>query len=197
MDNCARHHTRKPGQRRSSVISRAFTLIDMMMTLTIIATAAVIVVPMMSDDGQLRVTAAANVLRSDIELAQVMTIAHPARPVIVRFAPRSNSYWLAYEDTPDTPLVRENGETYHVTFGVGRARTAKDVSMSLQSMPDNRLTFNAHGGLTNLNAQPEIHLQHNSTALKLTISPSTGSIAEAEVKVDSGKGKGQSKGKGK
>src|SRR5688572_2454757 len=103
----------------------AFTLIEVLVALTLVAALAAIVAPMFSDDSRLRVMAASSIISSDIELAQVMTISHPDNPVVVCFDPGNASYWLAYAADPDTPLSREDtGEPYQVTLGLDRARSA-------------------------------------------------------------------------
>ncbi len=73
--------------------SRGFTLIELLMTMTIIAVLAAVVLPKFTDSGRLRVSAASSVLTSDIQLAQVMTISHPDRPVVVYFETKRQN-WL-------------------------------------------------------------------------------------------------------
>ena len=84
----------------------AFTLLELMVSVTIIAVAAAAVIPSYSDSGRARVIAATSIITSDIELAQVMTISYPSEPVVVRFDPAQNRYWLAYADSPETPIAR-------------------------------------------------------------------------------------------
>ena len=59
-----------------------FTLLEMLITVTILAVVASLAAPMFSDDDRLRLMAAGGVLSSDIELAQVMTISYPDQPVV-------------------------------------------------------------------------------------------------------------------
>jgi hypothetical protein len=125
--------------------------------------------------------AASRVLASDIELAQVMTIAHPDNPVVVRFDADEPRYWLAYASAPETPIAREdNGDPYDVTFGVGRARSAAGVTFTLDQTPSNTLEFAAHGGLSDFTIAPAIRLACNTRGIQLAVSASTGSITESE-----------------
>ena len=62
-----------------------FSLVEVMVVLTIMATVAVLVLPEGSGEDRLRVMGAADIIASDIELAQVMTISYPDEPVIVKF----------------------------------------------------------------------------------------------------------------
>lgn len=159
-----------------------FTLLEMLVALTLMAALASMVAPMFTNDSRLRVMAASSILSSDIELAQVMTIAHPDQPVCVRFLPSKATYWLAYASAPDTPIARDdNGEEYLVTLGEGRARSAAGVAMAVASMSSNTITFAAHGGLNDFTTTPQITLTDGIRGIRLTISPNTGSVEESEI----------------
>jgi len=169
----------------SRSVRSAFTLLEMLVALTILAAVASVVAPMLSDDSRLRAMAASCVLSSDIELAQVMTISHPDKPVVVRFAANAPRYWLAYASTPDTPLLREdNGEPYDVTLGFGRARGADGVTIALDQVTSNTITFAAHGGLDDFTHSPVVRLARNTRGIQLAISPNTGSIRESDFTPD-------------
>ena len=75
---------------------RGFTLIEVLVTLTIIAVVAAMVLPAFNNSERGRLIAATRILRADLELAAVMTITDPANPVVVRFDPIAGQYWLAY-----------------------------------------------------------------------------------------------------
>jgi len=171
----------------STIFRRAFTLLEMLVTISIIGVAAALVIPAFNDDARLRVMAASSVLTSDIELAQVLNISYPKDPVVVRFEPDQQRYWLAYADEPDTPLVREsNGQPYLVKFGVGRAITASDVTFTVDQMTDNTLAFNAQGGLTNYQTTPVIQLSRAGVGIELSIAPTTGTVKESAIAAGGG-----------
>ena len=133
----------------------------------------------MSDDSRLRLMAAARVVTSDIEMAQVMTISNPADPVVVRFEPVAAKYWLAYSTTPTDPIKRSGtNDDYEVILGQGRASSATGVSMFLTDMAFNTLSFDVHGGLMDITASPRIRLSAGSRWIQLSIAPTTGSITE-------------------
>jgi prepilin-type N-terminal cleavage/methylation domain-containing protein len=159
----------------------AFTLLEMLVTLTVIAAIAAVVAPMLSDDTRLRVMAASSIMSSDIELAQVMTISHPDLPVTVKFDADKATYWLAYAVAPDTPITRDDtGEPYSVTLGAGRARGAAGVTLALDQMTGGAMTFAAHGGLTDFTTTPLIKFACGTRGIQLSIAPDTGSITESE-----------------
>ncbi len=157
-----------------------FTLIDLLAALTIMIVAAALVLPTMSDNGRNRLIAASRIVASDIELAQVMTISNPSQPVVVRFVPAQAKYWLAYEATAGVPIKRPGTQDdYVVILGSDRARSAAGVSISLSDVDTDTLTFNIHGGMRDITANPVITLSLGSRWIKLQIAPTTGTITES------------------
>ncbi|MCH8342673.1 MAG: prepilin-type N-terminal cleavage/methylation domain-containing protein [Planctomycetes bacterium] len=175
-------------QRCHPTRRRGFTLIELLMTMTIIAVLAAVVLPKFTDGGRLRVSAASSVLTSDIQLAQVMTISHPNRPVVVYFD-TTTKYWLAYADSPQTPIPRaDTGRPYVVQLGKGRmAGAAGSTVMHIHFKNANNnktLRFNPQGGLEDFNSQPELYIHVKNAKgteqlrITLDISPTTGTITE-------------------
>jgi prepilin-type N-terminal cleavage/methylation domain-containing protein len=163
-----------PGARRG------FSLLEMLLTTAIIAVAAITLAPALSDENRARVIAAAQILTSDLEMAQVMNVSYPDQPVVVRFDPDNHQYWLAYASDTETPINRpDTGEPYLIVFGVGRAAGAAGVEMTLDDITDS-LGFSSQGGVTDYNTNPAITLSLAGNSITLEIAPTTGSISEAE-----------------
>lgn len=157
----------------------AFTLIEIMVSLTIIAVVAVVVLPQLRNTDRLRVLAASQILISDIEAAQVLTISFPSEPIVVRFDPDNNRYWLAEASAPDTPIVHQaTGEDYIVVLGEGRADSADGVAMTLTNVTDNTVVFNESGSLADFTTAPIIRLQRGDSVVELIIAPTTGTVIE-------------------
>jgi prepilin-type N-terminal cleavage/methylation domain-containing protein len=161
----------------------AFTLVELMMTIVIIAVLAALVVPQLEDTDGVRLVAAARLLGSDLELAQVMTIASPAKPVVVVFEPSNGKYWLAYAADPADPIKRPGTEAdYVVTFGEGQASGADGVTLHVTGLIGNTVGFNAQGGvdMTFANSAPAFRLIRlpDNRWIQLSISPVTGTITE-------------------
>ena len=150
-----------------------------MVTVTIIVVMAAMIIPNLPDDAQLRLIAGSRLLSSDLEMAQIMTIANPEEPIVVKFEPSLGRYWLAEADDVDTPIKRPGSTgAYLVEFGKGDARSASGVSMGLTGITDDTIAFSAQGGIEDFTSSPEIKLLHGTRWIKLTISPTTGSIKE-------------------
>ncbi len=155
------------------------------MVVSIIAMVAVIVLPMFTDNTRLRLQAAAAIVSSDIELAQVMTMAQPDEPIIVRFDNNAAQYWLAHLDSPNTPIAHpQTGEPYLVEFGTGRARTVGSVVLNarLSLGGNNDLRFAPHGGLHDFSFAPNINIGVPRGGqvqwIRIRIDSNTGSMSE-------------------
>jgi prepilin-type N-terminal cleavage/methylation domain-containing protein len=166
---------------RANSRRRGFSLLEVLMTMTIIAMVAVIILPEVSDDARLRIMAASAILTSDIEYAQVCTITYPDDPVVVRFDNDGLTYWLAPAATPDVPIAREDtGEPYLVTLGGGRAASADGASFEVTDLAADTITFNAYGGLEDFDSSPSIDLKCGDVTVTLLIAPTTGTVTETD-----------------
>lgn len=158
---------------------RAFTMIEILLTISIIAIVAMVVIPGKPGDQTLRLRAAGDILASDLELAQTMTVSFPDDPVVVRFDASGDGYWLAYADAPDTPIARaDNGEPYEVTFGDTRTSAAAGVTFIVDDLASNTVIFNEQGGLDDFSRTPKIELRLGGGTNLLTISPATGTTTQ-------------------
>jgi Tfp pilus assembly protein FimT len=165
--------------RSRRLIRRGFTLIDLFVTIAVVAVVAAIIAPGMANDDRLRLMAASNVMTSDIELAQVMTISFPNDPIVVRFDPDNATYWLARPADPDTPIARQdNGQPYEVVLGQDRASSAVGVTFELTDVTADTLTFNSLGGMADLTTAPSITLTLGTRWIQLDVATTTGSITE-------------------
>ncbi len=166
-----------PMTRAGARECRGFTVIDLMVALIIIVVLTVLVAPRLNDESALRVRAAAAMLRSDLELAQVMTIANPQHPVAVRFD--ENDGYTLLDLASGDPIPRADGQGYVVVFGQGRAAAAARVTWSGQDMPEGHLAFNEFGGLADPDLDPVITLACGPHWVRFTFNATTGTIEES------------------
>ena len=169
--------TRNRTRRR---LVRAFTLFEMLVTVAIIATVAVMVIPGAGNDSRLRLAAASSVLISDIEYAQAATLARPEQPLAIVFRPAQNLYYVADAAAPGIPITRpDNGEFYVVTIGVDRAAAAVGVTFAVTDVPSDTLVFQAQGGLADFTIDPVVRFTLGDVWLDVAVSPTTGQVTEA------------------
>jgi len=161
---------------------RGFTLTELLVALTVVAVIGAVAMPSFQSDERLRLVAASSILMSDLEYAQVLNIAHPDSPVVVRFSGDGDSYWLAYTSDPDVPIARQdNGDPYLVEFGVGRARTASGVVLSFTEIDDLTLEYDGQGALEDFTSMPVITLSFGSISVALEIEAQTGTVSATDL----------------
>ncbi|MHC5024479.1 MAG: prepilin-type N-terminal cleavage/methylation domain-containing protein [Planctomycetota bacterium] len=157
----------------------AFTLIEVIVVVTIIAVIMSIVLPKFNDDTKLRLMAAAAILRSDIEYAQVLTISNPKDPVLVRIDASQHEYWLAKVSSDATPIPRPgNGDPYYIKFGDGRAATTGPMDIALVDIDSEKLIFSTYGGVLDPTKSPVIKLTQNKHWVKIYVATTTGTLTE-------------------
>lgn len=109
---------------------RAFSLIELLIGIMIIAILGAVVIPMAASTPATTVSGAARLLVADIELAQSESIAHPDDPRLIKVDLAQNRYWIARVATPSTPISDPAGNgTMLVQFGSGRAASLSGVTI--------------------------------------------------------------------
>ena len=156
---------------------RGVGLIELMIVLVIVSIAAMLVVPSLGRTAEVRADMAAYLLRSDMEYAQVHSIANPDDPIGVVLAGDGTGYWLSHPDTPDTPVIRhDTSDPYHVVFGEGRASMTGGVSASANDIQGGMLLFDSLGGLVDPTRNPEYRLSCEGAEVRMTVKAGTGFI---------------------
>ena len=156
---------------------RAFTMIEMMISLAVLAIACAVVIPLTGSTALIRADAAARILRADIEYAQVRTIAHPDDPVLLVVAEDGSGWGIARSSDPDVPMPHETtGEPYEVILGQGRASVTTSVDVTFKGLPGGILHFNSLGGLNGHVTDPVFSLKCDASEVQLTVRAGTGFI---------------------
>jgi len=157
--------------------SLAFTLVELMIVLMVIAICAALVVPQLGGDAGTKLTAAARLLAADLGAAQIDSIAHGESPRVVVFAPDDDGYHLAAAADPGTPVNNPLGNVpYAVTFGEGRARGLAGVTFDAMNVGDDaQLGFGVYGQLDQAD-DAILTLACAGRTLTLTVQASTGEV---------------------
>ena len=148
-------------------MKRAFTFIELIISVLIIAVVAALALPMFSDQTSERLTAAKHRLWADIQYAQAWTIANPSHPARIRFL--NDGYII--EGPPDGGTVRFNSSGFSEATG---------VHLSVTDVPADGIPFN-HSGALNIGvdaAEPRIHLSTvgGIESIDMVLQPTSGEI---------------------
>lgn len=152
--------------------SRAgWTLIEILVVVTILAIAAGIVIPNVVNTKDMQAVSAARIIASDLQFAQNTAITTQATVAVV-FTPEGATYKLATDDNQSTPLNNPMTRAdYIVTFtestGFGSLRIVRTT------FPLNKVRFDALGAPDNAGT---ITVQAGESVFDISLAASTGKV---------------------
>ncbi|MCD6365257.1 MAG: GspH/FimT family pseudopilin [Planctomycetes bacterium] len=165
-----------PSFRRSS--TRAFTLVELMVVVVIIAIGAMMTVPYMMNTDDTQVTAAARMITCDLQYAQDSAITSQ-EPVKVVFDPAAETYKLVWSNT-SVPLKHPmTKDDYEIDFSSERGFEGLDVvSASFGGAQPLEVIFDEIGSPDN-SSTGTIILQAGSCEYVVSVAPATGRVTIA------------------
>ncbi|MCK4658115.1 MAG: prepilin-type N-terminal cleavage/methylation domain-containing protein [Phycisphaerae bacterium] len=155
--------------------STAFTLVELLIVIVLVAIAASLVVPMLAGTDDSRLRAASRLLIADLAFAQIESITHADDPRLVSFDQANNSYTIAASSAPTTPINNPAlNQPYVTQFGSGRASEMTGVTIQSHSLGgDDQVVFGILGQLDQADAAT-VTLQAGNIILTVQIDPTTG-----------------------
>lgn len=126
---------------------RGFTLLEVMMVVVVAAILFIAALPDQTAADTQRARNLAMQIEADMAYAQNMSISNPVDPVVLRVDPSLNSYWLAYQSAPDTPIVDEKTGEEHLVKTGNDTRYARVEIVGADFNGDDTLTFDGVGML--------------------------------------------------
>ena len=159
---------------KQRVTRRGFTFIEVMVSVTIMAIVAVLLVPLGTQRDQGRATAAVRLLASDLEHAQMLALSRPNVRVGVHIDDDGGGWSIVDADNIDIPLMDQfddghNGRTLHVRLGEGRAVV---TGSTLVSPAGQLLVFTPLGGLES--GIPTLKASADTATVNLNVNSDTG-----------------------
>lgn len=170
-------------RRSPSSLARAFTLVDTLMTVAVLAIVAGLALASMAPTDKTRAVSAATLLAADIEHARSLSLILPDNPAVVRTAADGASYWIARNDSTETPVPPSGGRSFRVVFGQAPADGMAGVVVGLSSggaaAPGGGgiIRFDGFGRLMGASADALFELKMGSAASTVRVRFDTGDVS--------------------
>lgn len=162
-------------QMSHTPIRRAFTLIEIMTTVVVLAIVVAVAVPSLSSDDGARLVGAANMVASDIEFAQSVALADPADPGVFKASTDGTGYWVATASDPNAPILSMySNDPYSITFGQGAAAELTGVSVSVAQASD-EVQFDGFGRLAGM-VDITVTVSNASGTMDILVKANTGVV---------------------
>ncbi len=155
---------------------RGMTLIEMTMTMVILAIVASVVLPLMGDDSHGRIGAATILLRNDLEQARFRTVADPGNPLAFRIDEDQKGWKLIDPLDPSRTITRDDGSSWAIRSGEGRGVGMLGVEFELDGIAQSTLEFDESGAILDRSAAPIITITCQQRTRTLKIGAVTGII---------------------
>ena len=153
-----------------------FTLVELMISVAVLAIIAALAIPLLGDSDALRLDAAERLLRSDLEHTQILAITHPQEEYVFVIHDDGFGWHIALTSDPETPVLKSiSQEPLVVSIGQGRGAPAVGVTLTTNAV-DNQIAFDPNGGLSDFTFETEITLSIGESSGTITIAASTGSL---------------------
>jgi len=170
---------------------RGVTLMELMISMAIVAIVAVAVLPTLAPEEPMKLVGAATLIASDIEYAQSASLADPGDPIVVVFDKDSSQYWLARTSDTETPITRPSSEEpYLIVFGEGDTRQLASVAISVEGNDGWMIPFDQFGRLDQLD-NISVRVSNDAGSMLVSVAATTGSVSildggqsEEEAKVE-------------
>lgn len=177
------HATTRTTQNGAPRGRRAYTLVELLITVTIIGIAGAMVIPSFGSTGVLRVQSAVRTIVADINVAQSEAVALQKRRAIV-FDPDANSYSILEVNGPT--LNPETDTITTVSFG-GAARFGDSVIDAANFGGTTVLVFDELGGpvtgpdSTTPSSGGTITVRGSGSVFRITVEAYTGRVTVARI----------------
>ncbi len=156
-------------------MTRAFTLVEVLLVVVCLAILSVLVLPKRNDDEATQLRLAAQLLIADIEFAQLESIGNSENPLLIEFDPIAATYWISRRQDHNQPILQlATNQPYLRSFGKSTALPIDRVHVAqLDLQGNNQIQFTSMGALNQTN-NASITLQCGNEILHITIDAATG-----------------------
>jgi prepilin-type N-terminal cleavage/methylation domain-containing protein len=159
---------------RTGPAARGFTLIELVVVLVCLAISVMIISPTLGNRPTMQLSKAAEMLVSDLEFAQMDSMAHADDTRVFAVDLATNSYRIAARSNPALAITHPDQDPYLTQFGVGRAGFLSGVTLNKYDFGgDAILGFGEQGDLDQV-TPATIEIGCGGRKVVITIDPLSG-----------------------
>ncbi len=151
----------------------AFTLVEVLIVVTITGIAAAVVVPQMMQSGQLTIQGAARMMIADLLLAQNEAVAQQS-PIKVVFDADNERYKITDSNDETLTVSWENGGSNNYDRELGKPGKFNGVGIDNVTFSGNVIEFDALGSPSNGGS---VDLVSGQTTYRITVAALTGRVS--------------------
>lgn len=155
---------------------RGVTLVELMVTVTVLAIVAAVILPLVDDGSGGRIAAATILLRDDLEQARYRTVANPGEPRALLIDQDNRGWRVINPEYPSIPVQRDDGSDWVVRAGEDRGAGMAEVEIELEGVDGALLEFDESGALRDRTAMPSIHVSCGERRQTLKVGAVTGIV---------------------
>ena len=161
----------------------AFTLIEMLIVLVVLAILTMAALSGGQSAAQTEGRRAAEVFEGDVEYARSLTIARPDDPALIKVDVPNNRYWVAQASAVDTPIVHpQTKRPFLRQFGPTAATGSKQVQIAeIDLGGDAVLRFDATGG-TDQQTPAVLQFTSGESNYEMSVSPAAANVTSSPKK---------------
>ncbi len=156
-------------------IRRAFTLVEILITVVVMAIVVGVAVPSLSSNDRARLVGAVGMVASDLEFAQSVALADPSDPGVFKARPDGTGYWIATASDTATPILSAySNDPYSITFGTGIAAELTGVTIGVAQASD-EVQFDGFGRIAGM-ADITVTVTNASGSMDIIVKATTGVV---------------------
>jgi prepilin-type N-terminal cleavage/methylation domain-containing protein len=155
---------------------RAFTLIELLIVVLIVAALGTLSVQMFRAHPEDRLEGAARLFRADAEWARSATLLQPEDPAAVRLKADRTGWMVSRNSSPLVPLDAADGSAMERVLGEGHAEAAAGVSVAVGEDDGLVVEFEPFGGVRSAPATLVFTLPDSDLQCLITFDSESGAL---------------------
>jgi Tfp pilus assembly protein FimT len=157
-------------------------MMELVMVVVVVAIITSWVLPDSNTEATQQGESAGKRLESDISFARSLSIARPDDPVVIKFDPPDDSYWLARSSAENTPILHPvTGKPYKVMYGAKSNCGLTRVSITGVDLGGDAILKFKGTGVLDQSTAAVVQMSAGGSTCEVVVSPKSGDCAVSSI----------------